>query len=49
MSLDFRLDLTNALNHVVFTSWNTTLGPQFGAPGPANGMRTVLTNVRLRF
>jgi hypothetical protein len=49
MSLDFRLDLTNALNHVVFTSWNTTLGPQFGAPISPNGMRTVLTNVRLRF
>jgi hypothetical protein len=49
MSLDFRLDLTNALNHVVFTNWITTLGPQFGAPGFANGMRTVLTTVRLRF
>jgi trimeric autotransporter adhesin len=49
MSLDFRLDLTNALNHVVFTSWNTTLGPQFGAPVGPNGMRTVLTTVRLRF
>jgi hypothetical protein len=33
----------------VFGSWNTTLGPQFGAPINPNGMRTVLTNVRLRF
>jgi hypothetical protein len=49
-SLDFRLDLTNALNHVTFQSWATTINsPQFGAPVGPNGMRTVLTNVRLRF
>jgi hypothetical protein len=26
-NLDLRVDSTNLLNHVVFTSWNTTLNP----------------------
>jgi outer membrane biosynthesis protein TonB len=50
MSLDFRIDATNALNHVVFPSWNTTVGSaQFGLPRTANAMRSLQTTVRLRF
>ena len=49
-SLDFRVDATNALNHVTFPSWNTTVtSTQFGLPNPANSMRSVQTSVRLRF
>jgi hypothetical protein len=49
-SLDFRVDATNALNHVTFPSWNTTVtSAQFGLPNPANSMRSVQTSVRLRF
>ena len=33
LSLDLRVDATNALNHVTFPSWNTTVGSaQFGLP-----------------
>ena len=50
ISLDFRVDATNALNHVTFPSWNTTVtSTQFGLPNPANAMRSVQTSVRLRF
>jgi len=49
-SLDLRVDATNALNHVTFPSWNTTVtSTQFGLPNPANAMRSVQTSVRLRF
>jgi len=49
-NLDFRVDATNALNHVTFPSWNTTVtSTQFGLPNPANSMRSVQTSVRLRF
>lgn len=58
-TLDVRVDSTNLLNHVVFTSWNTTLNPTagsqiaanpiFGLPTSANAMRSLLTTVRLRF
>jgi trimeric autotransporter adhesin len=49
-SLNLRLDAANPLNHVVFTSWNTTItSPQFGLPGGVNGMRTVTTTLRLTF
>jgi hypothetical protein len=35
-NLDIRVDSTNLLNHVVFTSWNTTLNPAIGvASNPA--------------
>jgi hypothetical protein len=48
--LDVRLDATNLLNHVVFTSWNATYANvQFGAPVSANAMRSVQTTIRLRF
>jgi hypothetical protein len=49
-SLDVRADATNALNHVTFPSWNTTItSAQFGLPNPANAMRSLQTTLRLRF
>ena len=50
MNIDLRIDSTNALNHVTFTSWNTTVtSTQFGLPVAANAMRSVQTTLRLRF
>jgi hypothetical protein len=49
-SLDLRIDANNALNHVTFPSWNTTVGnAQFGLPLTTNAMRNVQTTVRWRF
>lgn len=49
-STDVRVDAANALNHVTFSGWNTTVGsPQFGLPASANAMRSVTTTVRVRF
>jgi hypothetical protein len=53
-NLDLRVDSTNLLNHVVFTSWNATLNPSlnnplFGLPEAAKAMRSLQTNLRLRF
>jgi hypothetical protein len=49
-NLDLRIDSANALNHVTFTSWNTTFGSaQFGVPASANSMRSLQTTLRLRF
>ncbi len=49
-SFDLRYDATNVLNHVTYTSWNTTLGnAQFGLPVSANAMRTMQLTLRLRF
>jgi trimeric autotransporter adhesin len=48
--LDLRVDSTNALNHVAFTSWNTIINnAQFGLPAAANAMRSMQTVLRLRF
>jgi hypothetical protein len=48
--IDLRFDSTNALNHVTFTAWNTTVGnAQFGLPVAANAMRAVSMTLRLRF
>jgi trimeric autotransporter adhesin len=50
MSLDLRVDSTNALNHVTYTSWYTTINSsQFGLPVSANTMRSLQTTLRLRF
>ncbi len=50
LSLDFRIDAANALNHPVFPSWNTVVNSaQFGLPNPANPMRSLQTVARLRF
>jgi trimeric autotransporter adhesin len=49
-SLEFRMDMTNLLNKVTFTSWNTVVNStQFGLPLGANGMRNVLLTLGLRF
>jgi len=49
-SLDLRIDTTNALNHVVFASYNvTTTSSQFGLPASPNGMRDVQLTLRWRF
>jgi hypothetical protein len=53
-NIDVRFDSTNALNHVTFSSWNTTFNnnqpsAQFGLPSATNAMRSVQTTVRLRF
>ena len=48
--IDLRFDAANALNHVAFTSWSTTVGgAQFGLPTAANAMRIVQTTLRVRF
>jgi hypothetical protein len=49
-SLDIRFDGTNILNHVVFGSYNVTVGStQFGLPQSPGGMRTFQANVRFSF
>lgn len=49
-NLDLRVDSTNFLNHVTFTSWVTTINnAQFGLPAAANAMRALQTSVRVRF
>ena len=50
ISADFRLDSTNALNHVTFASWNVVAtSAQFGLPTTANAMRSLQANMRVRF
>jgi trimeric autotransporter adhesin len=50
LNLDMRVDASNALNHVTYPNWNTTISSaQFGLPNSANAMRTVQTTLRLRF
>jgi hypothetical protein len=49
-SLDLRVDSTNLLNHVVFTTWNTIVNvTTFGLPAAANPMRSLQTTIRLRY
>lgn len=49
-NIDFRVDAVNVLNHRTTKSWNTTVGSiQFGLPNQINPMRSILTNLRLRF
>jgi hypothetical protein len=49
-TLDVRADVTNVLNHVAFTRWNTVVGAsQFGLPSSASGMRAVEISSRFRF
>lgn len=49
-NIDFRIDATNALNHVTFPSWNTIVtGAQFGLPNMANAMRSLQATLRWRF
>jgi hypothetical protein len=50
LNLFFQIAATNALNHVTFPSWNTTVSSsQFGLPLVANAMRSVQTTLRVRF
>ncbi len=53
-NLDVRVDTSNLLNHVVYSSYNTTIDPTlvsplFGLPASANSMRTLQSTARLRF
>jgi hypothetical protein len=49
-SADFRLDATNALNHVTFPTWIAVANSaQFGLPPSANPMRSLQTTFRVRF
>jgi hypothetical protein len=50
LNLDFRVDASNTLNQVTYTSWNTVAGSAlFGFPVSANPMRTFQTVLRARF
>lgn len=49
-NLDFGITATNVLNHVTFTTWDTTVNSvQFGLPVAANAMRRMQASLRLRF
>jgi hypothetical protein len=49
-SLDVRIDSVNPINHVTFTSWNTTINsPQFGNAVAWDAMRSLQFTLRLRF
>ena len=48
--VDLRFDAYNALNHVTYPSWNTTVtSAQFGLPTTANAMRSLQATLRVRF
>jgi hypothetical protein len=50
LNVDWRIDATNLLNRVTYTSVNTTLNsPQFGLPTSTNDMRKIQTSIRVRF
>lgn len=50
MTLDWRIDATNALNVVTYSNVNAVVGsPQFGLPTRANPMRKIQSTIRLRF
>jgi outer membrane receptor protein involved in Fe transport len=49
-NLDLRVDATNLLNHVTFTTWDTIINSaQFGLPTTSNAMRSIQTSLRVRF
>lgn len=49
-SADLRFNANNVLNHVSFSSWNTSVNSlQFGLPTAANTMRVVQASLRVRF
>lgn len=50
LHLDLRIDARNALNHVTFADWNTTINnTQFGLPSAALPMRSMQLVLRLKF
>jgi hypothetical protein len=49
-NLDIQLAASNALNHVTYSSWVTSVGSQlFGTAAGPNGMRSAQLTMRLRF
>jgi hypothetical protein len=49
-NMDILINSTNALNHVNYTGWVTTINSaSFGAPAGASGMRVLSATLRLRF
>lgn len=49
-NLDVRVDATNPLNHVTYTTWNTVVNSRtFGLPAAANPMRSLQVTARMRF
>jgi len=49
-NVDWRIDATNVLNRVTYSSVNTFVGsPQFGLPDRANQMRRLQSSLRVRF
>jgi hypothetical protein len=50
LTLDWRIDATNAFNIVTYTGVSTLVGsPQFGLPIQANAMRKLQSSLRVRF
>ncbi len=50
INFDLRADVTNPINHVTFSRWDTNLNSAlFGLPSSANSMRTAQINLRVRF
>jgi hypothetical protein len=50
LNMDWRIDATNILNQVTYSSVNTLVSsPQFGLPSGTNQMRRVQTSLRMRF
>lgn len=48
--LNVRVDATNPLNHVTYTTWNTVVNSRtFGLPAATNAMRSLQVTARLRF
>jgi hypothetical protein len=49
-NVEARVDANNVLNHVAYSSWNTTVGGSlYGQPTGANGMRSLTITLRGRF
>jgi hypothetical protein len=50
INIDWRIDATNVLNRVTYSSVNAFVGsPQFGLPDNANQMRRLQSSLRVRF
>jgi hypothetical protein len=50
LNMDWRIDATNVLNSVTYSTVNTLVGsPQFGLPTTPNQMRRLQSSLRMRF
>jgi hypothetical protein len=50
MNLDLQIAASNLLNHVTYSTWQSSItNTQFGLPAAANAMRSLQTSLRLRF